>query len=455
MATVGINFGSATSGAGFNVTTTVSSILAIESSVETPWKANLTHLQAQDTALSQLGTSLSSLSSALGALTSFDGVLAAKQGSSSDSNLLALTGASPQAVAGSHTITITSLAQTASEYTDRITNAKDTLSGSVTLQVGSGASQTLTLNSSDTLASVAQTINSGKYGVTASVITDTQGSRLSLVSNTSGAAGALTLTSNLTDSTTSTSVAFHVGQTGADAQLTVDGLQTTSASNTVTSAIPGVTFQLLAASTTPLQVQITNDNNAIETAVQSLVTAYNGTISAVAAQEGKDASGNAEPLFGDPTLALLQNQLASDLFAGTPSGALKSITQLGLSVGNDGKLSLDLNALQSTLNTHFGDLTGFFQNVGSFGQGLTSSLDQLGSVSNNGAISLALQQNASQESGINTNIATEDTRLAAEKTRLTSELNQANQILQSIPQQLNQVNEIYSAITGYAGNTTN
>ena len=455
MATVGINFGSATSGAGFNVTTTVSSILAIESSVETPWKANLTHLQAQDAALSQLGTNLSSLSSALGSLTSFDGVLAAKQGASSDSNLLALTGASPTAVAGSHTITITSLAQTGSEYTDRIVNAKDALSGSITLQVGSGASKTLTLSSGDTLASVAQTINSGTYGVTASVVTDTQGSRLSLVSNTSGTAGALTLTSNLTDSTTATSVAFHVGQTGADAQLTVDGLQTTSASNTVTSAIPGVTFQLLAASATPLQVQITNDNNAIETAVQSLVTAYNGTISAVATQEGKDASGNAEPLFGDPTLALLQNQLASDLFAGAPSGALKSITQLGLSVGNDGKLSLDLNALQSTLNTNFGDLTGFFQNVGSFGQGLTSSLDQLGSVSNKGAISLALQQNASQESGINTNLATEDLRLAAEKTRLTSELNQANQILQSIPQQLNQVNEIYSAITGYAGNTTN
>jgi flagellar hook-associated protein 2 len=32
---------------------------------------------------------------------------------------------------------------------------------------------------------------------------------------------------------------------------------------------------------------------------------------------------------------------------------------------------------------------------------------------------------------------------------LTDELNTANQILQSIPAQLNQVNEMYSAITGY------
>jgi flagellar hook-associated protein 2 len=44
--------------------------------------------------------------------------------------------------------------------------------------------------------------------------------------------------------------------------------------------------------------------------------------------------------------------------------------------------------------------------------------------------------------------------LAAQKTQLTNELNTANQILQSIPSQLNQVNELYSAITGYNQNPT-
>ncbi len=36
-----------------------------------------------------------------------------------------------------------------------------------------------------------------------------------------------------------------------------------------------------------------------------------------------------------------------------------------------------------------------------------------------------------------------------QKVQLTNELNAANQILQSIPSQLNQVNELYSAITGF------
>ena len=46
----------------------------------------------------------------------------------------------------------------------------------------------------------------------------------------------------------------------------------------------------------------------------------------------------------------------------------------------------------------------------------------------------------------------ENILLAAQKTMLTTELNTANQILQSIPSQLNQVNELYSAITGFNQN---
>ena len=311
MGTVGLSFGSATSGAGFDVAATVTSILAIEGAVETPWKAQLTSLQAKDTALTSLGTGLSSLSTALSSLTDFDGVLATKDGSSSDTNVLTLSSASSSAIAGSHTVVVTSLASTSSKYSDCLTNKGDVLSGSISLQIGSSAAQTIALGSSNnTLAGLATAINSGKYGVTASVVTDTSGSRLSLVSTASGSAGQLTVGGSLTDTATQAAMAFTTGADGADAHLTVDGLATTSASNTVTGAIPGVTFQLLeAAPTTTLQVQITNDNSSVVTAMQSLVTAYNSIATSIATQEGKDATGAAEPLFGDPTLSLIQTQL--------------------------------------------------------------------------------------------------------------------------------------------------
>jgi flagellar hook-associated protein 2 len=451
MATVGINFGAATSGQGFDVASTVTQIMAAEQAIETPWKNQLTALQAQDAVLTSLGTDLSTLTTTLQSLTDFSGVLSEKQGSSSDTNLLSLTSANSAAVAGSHTVVVNSLAQTSSQYSATLANTADTLSGTLTIQVGSGASSTITVdNSSNTLPSLAAAINFADIGVSASVISDSSGSRLSLVSRTDGAAGELMVTSGLSDVTAGGSIAFQTGQTGKDASLTVDGVSLSSASNTVSGAIPGVTFQLLASSPgTQVQVQITNDNTDIETAMGKLVAAYNAVVKDLNAQEGRDASGNAEPLFGSPTLALLQGQLSGALFSGAASGAISSITQLGLSVNNDGTLSLNADTLSNALNSNFADVTGFLQNSGSFGQRFSAALNNLGTQAPNGAIYLAQQQNSTQETSLNKSISDEDARLADQKTALTSELNAANQILQSIPDQLDQINEIYSAVTGY------
>lgn len=450
---VGLTFGSATSGTGFDVASTVTSILAISSAIETPWKSRLTALASQDSALTAIGTNLSTLSTALSTLSNSDGILTSKIGSSSDTNVVSLTSATAQAVAGSHSITVQSLATTSSQYSSSISSKADTLAGSLTLQIGSGSSQTLTIDSSNnTLTSLAAAINAGSYGVNANVVTDTNGSRLSLVSQTGGAAGAITLNASVTDTTTSANVSFATGQAGADAQFTLDGLATTSATNVVTNAIPGVTFQLLSTNAgTPLQVQIQNDNSSIETAFQAFATAYNAVVTSLSAQEGQDATGAAQPLYGNPTLGLLQSQLASGLLGGSSSGSIKNLSQLGLSLGLDGKLTLDASKLDTALQTNFSDVSGFLQSTGSFGQTFSKTLNTLGSSSTTGAVSLALQQNATDELSLNANITTEEALLADQKTRLTTELTTANQILQSIPQQLDEQTQIYNAITGYKG----
>ena len=118
MGTVGINFGAATSGSGFDVATTVASIVANLKAVETPWTTQVTSLKAQDTAFTSIGTDLATLSSSLQALTDFQGVMASKLGSSSNTNILSLGAAGPTSVAGSHTIVVSQLAQTSSRYSD-------------------------------------------------------------------------------------------------------------------------------------------------------------------------------------------------------------------------------------------------------------------------------------------------------------------------------------------------
>ena len=555
MSTVGLAFGSPTAGTGFDVTSTVNQIVANMQAVETPWKSQLTNLQAQDAALTGLGTNLNSLSTALQSLTDFQGVLAGKQGSSSDTSVLQLTSAATNAVAGSHAIVVNSLAQTSSYYSNDVA-ATDTLSGSLSIEVGSGTSRTITIDSTDnTLSSLANAINSGSYGVTANVLTDSSGSRLELVSNTSGSGGNITLGGSLTDATTSGAVSFTQAQAGADAQMTVDGIPVASSSNTVTNALPGVTFQLLSASPgTQVQVQITNNNTSVETAVSNLVTAYNKVIGDLNTQEGNNSTGNPEPLYGSPTLATLQQQLESALnfaqpanavgttstigstdtlsgsvaisvgggtaqtvnvnssnptlqgladaintaglgvtasvktagsqatlslvnatggtsgtiavtssltdtttgsgvtFSSSQANSVTSFTQLGISMNNDGTLTLDSNTLDSLLNSNYQNVVNFLQPSGtytSFGSNLTSVLNNLSSSTPQGVVALALKENQTVEQQLNTNITNENRVINDQKATLTTELNRANQILQSIPQQLTQVNEIYSAITGY------
>ena len=477
MGTVGLNFGSATSGQGFDVTTTVNQIVTNLQAVETPWKTQLTALQSKDTALSSLGTQISTLSTDLQNLTDFSGTMAYKTGSSSDTNVLTLSSASAAAVAGTHTIVVQNLAQTSSAASDAV-GASDTLTGGITLKVGRGAWQTVNVGDSSTaatLSGLSSAINSANLGVTASVLTNADGTqRLSLVSGTDGAAGQITIadaTSNPTSPTTladSTTADKNAGlglatiQNGIDATINVDGVTLTSASNTVTNAIPGVTFQLLSTGNTSsgsapetVQVIIANDTSSIETAINTFVTDYNTTIKAINAQEGKDSSGNPEPLYGTSVLSQLQQGLLSAVSSSFGSNTINSLISLGITANAsaDGTISLDADTLSSALNSNFDQVVSLFQDTGSFGSAFTGTLDGLGNSSTSGgAISLALSEDSSQESTLNDNVTKQEALIATQKAALTTELNSANQILQAIPQMIQQVNEMYSAITGYNSN---
>ena len=556
MGTVGLSFGSPMSGTGFNVSSTVASIVSNLQNVETPWKSQLTSLQSQDTVLSSLGTLFSNLSNDMSALTDFQGVLAQKTGSSSDTNVLQLTSASSSASAGTHTVVVNTLAQTSSGYMTVIPSASDTLSGSMTIQVGSGAAKVITLGSTNnTLSGLAAAINASGVGVTASVLTDSAGSRLSLVSGTSGANGNLTISaSSIADTSNSNAALSYTSSvTGSDASLVVDGVTLSSASNTVSNLIPGVTFQLLSTSSAGSQVQVVigNYNTGVESAVGSMVSDYNALISAINTQHGNDSSGNPEPLFGSPTLSLLQQQLLGSLNTQNPNGYLdpiansadtlsgsmtiqvgsgtpqsvmlnstdntlsglasainsasmgvtanivtdssgsrlvlvsgtagsagaltvtsaitdtttstalnynasssdiSSLTSLGISVNNDGSLTLDTTSLDSLLNTDFNGVVGFFQNANSWGTTFSNTLSNAGTGSATGVLKLAQSANSTIESNLNVDVSREEALISVQQKSLTAELNSANEILQGLPSQLLSVNEIYSAISGYNQN---
>jgi flagellar hook-associated protein 2 len=134
---------------------------------------------------------------------------------------------------------------------------------------------------------------------------------------------------------------------------------------------------------------------------------------------------------------------------------INSLIALGIKANPaaDGTVTLDGDKLTSALNSHFDQVVSLFQDSGSFGRTLMDTLESLGTNSAaGGAVALALKENKSQESTLNDNVERYEALIATQKDRLTAELNLANQILQAIPQQIEQVNQMYSAITGYNRN---
>ena len=558
MGTVGLSFGSPTSGTGFNVSSTVSTIVANLDNVETPWKNQLSSLESQDTVLSNLGTLFSNLSNDISALTDFQGVLSLMEGSSSNNDVLELTSASSTAAAGTYTVAVNSLATTASGYLDSIASASDKLSGAIEIN-GTTIDVPAADTGNDNLQGLANAITSAGIGVTANVLTDAGGSRLVLTSNTSGSGGSLSVVTSGTDSkgnalgitdTTNSNTALNynsVISTGSNASLTVNGVALSSASNTVSNLIPGVTFELLGTTVSGAEVQVVigNDTSSVESTLNQFMTDYNSLVSAINQQDANDASGNPEPLFGSPTLSTLQQDLLSSINYENPGGSLSAVsstsdtlsgsitingttidmsslsnqtinglasainsssagvtanvvnngtgpqlvlvadtsgdsmtvssaltdattsaalsytsngagisalTSLGFSMNNDGSISLDETSLSNVLNSDFSGVQSFFQDANSWGMTFSTMLNDAGNTNPVGVLTLAQSSNHNTESTLNANISRQNLVISAQQVSLTTELNSANEILQELPSQLQGVNEMYSAITGYNEN---
>jgi flagellar hook-associated protein 2 len=135
------------------------------------------------------------------------------------------------------------------------------------------------------------------------------------------------------------------------------------------------------------------------------------------------------------------------------SSDINNLTSLGISVNNDGSITFDAESLDSTLNTDYGSVVGFFQNANGWGQTFSTILTDSGTAAGTGILALASSSNSSIESTLNADITREGSLISAEQSSLTAELNSANEIMQQLPTQLEGVNELYSAITGYDQNT--
>ncbi len=424
---------------GIDVTSAVNAAISAARAPETAWQNQLSLLQSQSSAISQLETSVSTLDNDAQNLNSITGSLSARTVSSSNAGVVTASAASGS-TPGNHVVVVGNLASTASWTSGVFASGTTALpAGSFTITTGTGAA-TITTDGTQTLTDVANQINGDNLGLTASVVTDATGSRLAIVANTSGAPANFTVAG-------SAGFGFAQAATGTNASLTVDGISISSASNTVTGAVPGLTLNLQSADPgVQISLGVSQDVSSATSAINQFVTDYNSIISSLNSQFTYTAGSGEGILATDSTVRTLQTQLLSMLsYTYNPSSGtttVPNLSSMGISVNNDGTLSVNSSTLQSSLQNNFNDVQSFFQ--GSALNGFANSLDQtLTSFTNagNGAFTVDLQSIGTQETDLNTSIKDFETNyIAPLKTQLTSEYSQAEILLQQLPTEMQQIN---------------
>ena len=315
---------------GIDVTAAVNAAVSAAQAPEDTWVSQQETLQSQSSALTQIQTDATNLDNDMQSLNSLTGPLAASTVTSSNSSVVTASAAAGSAT-GNDLVVVNSLATTASYASSAVANATTDLPAeSITITPAGGSATTITTGSGvNTLTDLEKAINTAGLGVTASIITDASGSRLAITSNTSGSAGSFTVSSS------GGSFGFAQAEAGGNASITVNGIGISSASNTVTGVLPGVTLNLQSASPgTEVTLAVTPDTSQASTAINQFVTDYNTLITAVNTQFTDTAGSGQGVLAEDPTVQSLQSELLGALGYTATSGS--TLTSLA-SHGNLGK----------------------------------------------------------------------------------------------------------------------
>ena len=252
-----------------------------------------------------------------------------------------------KAAAGSYAVEVKQLAQ-GQQLATKAQPDKDAAIGTgaptlIKVEIGSGASatsKTLRIESgNNTLEGIAKAMKDA--GLDAKVVADGKGYALSLTGPT-GAANPLRV-SVTGDAALKNLLSYGAGAQGGmaskagaqDAQLTIDGKAVTSATNTLSSAIPGVTITLNQAGTS--EVKTTRDASATAGNLKQFVNSYN-TLQAKLRELKTGEPGN------DAMLARVQSQIGEAL-GGVDA---KALAAAGITRTNDG-LALDEAKLNAAI----------------------------------------------------------------------------------------------------------
>ncbi|MFT5174479.1 MAG: flagellar hook-associated protein 2 [Gammaproteobacteria bacterium] len=327
-------------GSGLDIESVISQLMAFERRPLNRLEAQKQDVQLNISANGQLRSAIARFQNAINALSDSDS-LGGSIASSSDESVLTLS-ASADADSQSHAIAVTRLA-TADRLSSNAYTDLDTAIGTGTLDITvAGDTLNLTLDASNnTLAQIRDAINSSGLnpGVTASVITVDGGAQLILTADETGTANAISVVAG------AGLTGFSTTQLGTlqDALITVDGFNVTSGSNTISSAITGVTLNLQAPGSA--NVSFSGDSSLLASAAQELADSYNFL-------RGNMKALSANALAGDSLLLGLERSINARLSSTItlPDSSTGFLFEAGVTFDDQGDLAFDATVLAGAVN---------------------------------------------------------------------------------------------------------
>jgi flagellar hook-associated protein 2 len=258
---------------------------------------------------------------------------------------------------------------------------------------GSGTPVTIAIDSAhQTLTGIAVAINSAKSGVTASIITDVDGTARLSIKGATGSAQAFTLSG---DTPALATLNVGVGEAGTmigasagNAALTLDGVAVERSSNSFNDLIDGVKIDLTGTGTTALSS--TRPTSALTQAVSDYVETYN-QLHAIVVEATDVQTGT---LNQDSATAVLAQSLKTlsltSLTTGAATGAPTTLAEIGVATNRDGTLSVRSDVLQKMLDAYPDAVEALFADgTGASGHGLGGALSAISSAATDTKTGLA------------------------------------------------------------------
>ena len=460
-------------GSGLDVNSIITQLMAIE-------RKPIDQLQ---TAQTKIKTQVSEVGKIKSAISKF-GDLATKlasssfwkqtTGSASNSAVSVTTGSA--AIAGSYKVEVESLAYAQSIASPTFASGATALSaGTLHIEMGTwGAGQTsftanaaatavdITVEVTDTLASLRDKINAAGADVTASILTDASGARLVMRSKSTGAANAFRTSvtpgggalDGLAFDPSSSVTGATQAQAAADAVARINDLPVRSASNTMNDVVDGVTLTFNNTTVDPMTVTVAADSAAIKKTLQDFASAYSDLAKLVATDTKYDASSKtAGPLQGDSAIVAMQSRLRSLLGSTTAaSTAFTRLSDAGFEQQQDGSLTVNSTKLDKAL-ANLPQLQLMFANssltdpsLDGFGKRFKTVTDDLLGIdgtltTRTQALNDKLDRNKDAQDRLEQRLAQTQARLEKQYTMLDAKLGTLNSLSTYVTQQVAQWNK--------------